>query len=200
MSNPDPKDFPSNSIKRKEPKPVKKITSGKVVKRQEPLISRMLYSETSQNIVSYILWDVLIPAAKSTLTDMITSIPEFLFYQGESRGKRFHRDRGRSYVSYQSYYGDKRRERRPVRQRSHVGHQLSNVLIEDLWDAEEVLDQLTEAVDVYGTTSVADFYVAVNIDPDTVDFKWGWDNLSSAYVKRVRGGHILVLPKPMPLD
>jgi hypothetical protein len=63
-----------------------------------------------------------------------------------------------------------------------------------------VLSSLVELIDTYDVATVADFYSSVGLEGEWSDNKFGWDNLSSAEVKRIREGYILVLPKPVALD
>jgi len=200
-------DYPSNSItpKKEEPEKIKKVTNAVVVEKQKPLLAR-LFGEHMQDIGSYILWDVIVPTAKSTVSEIITNGIEMILY-GESgstpyrRRRGISRDRDRSYVSYNSMYGrDRDRSRRPSKRAPRNRHQFDDIVIDSKAEAEEVLTVLVEAIEMYDTCSVADLYGAVGMAPEFTDHKWGWYNLSSAYVKRDRFGYSLVLPKPEPLD
>jgi len=199
-------EFPSNSkiIDKKEKETTRKVTKAVVVEKQKPLLTRMLGDHMSQ-VGTYILWDVLIPAAKSTISDIISNGIEMVLYgePGTKRKGRLHRDRDRSYVSYNSIYDrqsrrSRQRERPSDRGRSR--HQFDDIIIESKPEAEEVLTVLVEAIEMYESCAVADLYEAVGLPTDFTDHKWGWFNLSSAYVKRDRFGYSLVLPKPEPLE
>lgn len=203
----DPDKLPGNKISlttkpEKEEKQIKQITTAtRIQRRDEPLITKIVYNETTQSLFQYFLWDVIIPAFKATVSDMITGIPDFLFPDQRTSSRNHYRDRDRTYVSYKSYYGKQERERtqRRPRERSKT-HEFDDILIADYRDAVSVLDQLTEMIDVYETASVADFYTGVGISPQAIDYQWGWDNLSDGYVQRVRGGNIIVLPRPFKFD
>jgi len=199
-------EFPSNSktTEKKEKETTRKVTKAVVVEKQKPLLTRMLGDHMSQ-VGTYILWDVLIPAAKSTISDIISNGIEMVLYgePGTKRKGRLHRDRDRSYVSYNSIYDrqsrrSRQRERPSDRGRSR--HQFDDIIIESKPEAEEVLTVLVEAIEMYESCAVADLYEAVGLPTDFTDHKWGWFNLSSAYVKRDRFGYSLVLPKPEPLE
>lgn len=199
-------DYPSNSItpKKEEPEKIKKVTSAVVVEKQKPLLAR-IFGEHMSDIGTYILWDVIVPTAKSTISEIITNGIEMILY-GESgstpyrRRRGISRDRDRSYVSYNSMYS-RDRSRRPSRRSSKRNrHQFDDIVIESKAEAEEVLTVLVEAVEMYDSCSVADLYEAVGLPPEFTDHKWGWYNLSSAYVKRDRFGYTIVLPKPEPLE
>jgi hypothetical protein len=125
---------------------------------------------------------------------------------GEKKGSRTTRDRGRSYVSYNSYSNrdrDRRDDRRD-RDRSSVArarHNFDDIILETRGEAEEVLSCLADLTQDYGQASVADLYDLVGITGQFTDNKWGWTDISSASATRARnGGYVLNLPKPILLD
>lgn len=201
---PKEEDFPSNSNiqKGKElARKVKKITTGTVVRKKKSFInsfSETFLGDTTKNVVNYILFDVLVPAAKNTISEMISTGIEMLLY-GEPRRNR--RDKRSSHVSYGNYYNrDRDRERERPIERNRGRHTFDDVVIDTRAEAEEVLSNLVEIVDNYGVVSIADFYDLVGLNGDWSDHKYGWDNLSQTVIQRVREGYILVFPKPLVLD
>ena len=193
-------EFPSNSKATEKKETTRKVTKAVVVEKNKPLLARMFGDHMSQ-VGTYILWDVLIPAAKSTISDIISNGIEMVLYgePGTKRKGRLHRDRDRSYVSYNSMFDRQSRKSRQQERSSGRGrsrHQFDDIIIESKPEAEEVLTVLVEAIELYDTCAVADLYEAVGLPTDFTDHKWGWFNLSSAYVKRDRFGYSLVLPKP----
>lgn len=67
-------------------------------------------------------------------------------------------------------------------------------------EAEQVLNNLRELVSDYGVASVADLYDLVgNIGSYKLN-GYGWKDLSSSTIKRVRKGYLLDLPIPMILE
>ena len=201
-----PKEFPGNrkTTEKKEKEVTRKVTKAVVVEKPKPLLIRMFGDNVSQ-VGTYILWDVLIPAAKSTFSEIISNGIEMILYgePGIKRKDRLHRNRDRSYVSYNSMFDRserKSRQRERPSDRGRSRHQFDDIIIESKPEAEEVLTVLVEAIEMYESCAVADLYEAVGLPTDFTDHKWGWDNLSSAYVKRDRYGYSLVLPKPEPLE
>ena len=192
-------EFPSNSINRKERDKLTKVTTGTLIKRRKPFLVRV-FGENAGSVGDYILFDVLVPAAKNTISDIISNGIEMLLY-GEPRQSNIRRDRGKSYVSYTNYYDkrDKRSDRERI-DRNRARHRFDDIIIDTKRDAEEVLSNLVDIVDEYGIATVADFYDLVGLTGDWSDNKYGWDNLSRSSVQRVRDGYILVLPKPYALD
>ena len=200
-------DFPGNrkTTEKKEKEATRKVTKAVVVEKNKPLLAR-LFGGHMQQVGTYILWDVLLPAAKSTISDIISNGIEMVLYgepgTSSKRRGRLHRDRDRSYVSYNSMYdrpGRRSRQQEP-RDRGRSRHQFDDIIIESKPEAEEVLTVLVEAIEMYESCAVADLYEAVGLPTDFTDHKWGWFNLASAYVKRDRFGYSLVLPKPEPLE
>ena len=201
-----PEEFPGNRkiIEKKEKEATRKVTKAVVVEKNKPLLTR-LFGNHMQEVGTYILWDVLLPAAKSTISDIISNGIEMVLYgePGTKRKSRLHRDRDRSYISYNSLYdrpGRRSRQQERPRDRGRSRHQFDDIIIESKPEAEEVLTVLVEAIEMYDSCAVADLYEAVGLPTDFTDHKWGWFNLSSAYVKRDRFGYSLVLPKPEPLE
>jgi hypothetical protein len=210
-------EFPSNSIggvkmKRRpldlrpprDEKKIVKVTTGKVIQRKKPFIDR--FAETfwggdAGSIGEYILYDVLLPAAKDTIFDMILTGAKMLLFGKADRsipGRR--NDRDKTYVSYGSFYKGGRFERaEPVRGRANMSN-FDQVVMASRGEADDVLTTLIEAIDNYDVATVADFYQAVGIAPSSTDNNYGWTHLGSAGVEPTRDGYIINLPRPRPID
>lgn len=201
-------EFPSNSFKSKEQgekKIVKKVEmKGKVKKTKQSLgkrVANTFFDDDTSSVGQYILWDVLIPAMKSTLSDIVSGGIEMLLYGGErERDNRSRRDRGRSYVSYSGYYDDKddRRNRRARGKKAR--HEFDEVIFDSRADAENVLTKLIDLIEEYDEVSVSDFYDMVGMDSTYTDRAWGWTNLRGSYVERGRYGYYIKLPRTVVLD
>jgi hypothetical protein len=199
--------FPSNSHKareeKKEAKKVEKIISGKVVQRKKSLGKRLMETfvgDDISNVSFYVIHDVLIPAAKSTLSEMVQGGIELMLF-GERKGSRTSRERGRSYVSYDKQRYNQRDERRDVSPRNRARHNFDEVILDSRGEAEEVLSHLVDLTIDYGQASVSDLYDLVGITGSFTDNKYGWTDLSSASASIARGGgYVLHLPKTVLLD
>lgn len=201
-------EFPSNSFKSKEGK--KKVIerveiTQKVKQKKKPLGRRLaetFFDDDTKSVGQYIIWDVLIPAAKSTISDIVTGGIEMLLY-GEgrdvSRG-RTKRDKGRSYVSYSNYYERDEREKRRARAKKNR-HEFDDILLFDSRrDAENVLSRLIDLLDEYDEVSVSDLYEMIGLESNYTDRDWGWTNLRGSYVERTRDGYVINLPRTEALD
>lgn len=196
-----PNSHKSKSSVDKAPK-LEKVIKGAVVTKKKPLSKR--FAETflgtdREDVMTYIIHDVVIPAAKSTISDVITGGIEMLLF-GETRGSRTRRDKGKSYVSYSGYYNNPRKEASAAESRKRARHNFDDIILESRGEAEEVLSVLVDNIDIYGMSTVADLYDLVGITSNFTDNKYGWTNLASATVSRVRDGYLISLPKPVVLD
>jgi hypothetical protein len=208
----DPMNYPSNSYKAKEtvkdekeePKKVEKVVKGKVVTKKKSLGRRFwdtFVGEDIADIGNYLIHDVLVPAAKSTITDMVQSIPELLFYHGEHRPSRSRRDGGRTRVSYEKCYdSDRRGDRRELSREDRARHNFDDIILESKRDADEIIERLIDIIDEYGQATVADLYDLVGVTEAYTDRSYGWTNLRKATWRHVSEGYMLVLPKPVLLD
>lgn len=197
-------DYPSNAKKDKgkEEKKVKKVIKGKALQRKKPLGKRILgtfVGDDINSVGSYVVHDVLIPAAKSAISEMVQGGIEMMLF-GERRGSRTRRDQGRSYVSYNNYSRDKREDRRDISPKGRASHNFDEILLPTRGEAEEVLSHLVDLIIDYGQASVSDLYDLVGITGNFTDNKYGWSDLSSASVTRAREGYILNLPRTRLID
>lgn len=208
--------FPSNSHRKKErerevdekKKDIQQVTATNATKRKKSIgkkFSEAFIGEESDKttVVDYILYDVLVPAAKNTISDMVVGGIEMLLF-GERRGRSMSRDRGRSYVNYSNYSRreeERSRDRRKVERRGESRRLYNDdIILDTRSEAELVIDRLLDIIDDYGAASVADLYALVGIDSEYTDNKYGWTNLSMASVSRCRDGYILNLPKAYEID
>lgn len=210
---PTPDAYPGNSDKKRmnqqeEPKKeIKKVASA--TKRKKSMAKKFKEAFVGedgddQSVADYILYDVLVPAAKNTISDMVTGGIEMILY-GERRGSsRMNRDRGRSYVNYSGYSTrrDDNRARNGSRVRRSARDRVYNddIIIPTRGEAEQTIDSLLDIIDQYGSASIADLYSLTGIDSDFTDNGYGWTNLSTASVSRTRDGYILNLPRAYPID
>lgn len=199
--------YPSNSFKSKEEKklPEKKIEkaiSGTAKKHKKSEIRKftdVFISEDVESVKSYILIDVLVPAIKKAISDIVTNGIDMLLY-GES--KHTGTSTAASKVSYRSYY-DKRNESNRERysmMNTRVGYDYDNIILDTRGEAESVLSRMDELVSTYGMVSVADMYDLVGITGNYTDNKYGWTDIRNASVVRVRDGYVIKMPKALPID
>lgn len=181
-------------------KKIEKIVTGKVVTKKKSALSKFtdeFISEDAKNVKSYVFGEVLIPAIKKAVLDIVTDGINMILYGDAGRGgRRSNADK----VSYRNYYdrgySSNTRDTRP----STTKYSYDDVVLNSRGEAQEVLMRMEEIIDVYGVVSVADFYEMVGVPGDYTDNKYGWVNLNSADVVRVRDGYLIKLPRAAVID
>lgn len=200
-------DYKPNSHKSKEEprtapekKKVEKVVKGVVKTRKKNEIRKLadiFISEDISNVKSYIFMDVLIPAIKKAISDIVTDGIDMILYGGNGRRKR---SSSVSNVSYRSYYDKKDNYRREEPQR-RARFNYDDIVLESRGEAEEVLARMGELIETYGMVTVADLYDLVGKTCDYTADKYGWLNIRNAEPERTRdGGYVLRLPKAIPID
>lgn len=131
----------------KEEKKIEKVVTGKVITKKEGFFSKMfrgLISEDAKDVKSYVFGDVLIPAIKKAISDIVSDGIDIILY-GESNGKKRRSPAER--VSYRSYYDRSSDYRRPSPVYSDYSY--DNIILETRGEAEEVLTRMDELIDTY---------------------------------------------------
>ena len=201
-------DFKPNSHRFKEEqkesaekKKVEKVISGKVKTKKKSEISKfadVFISEDARNVKSYVLLDVLVPAIKKAISDIVTDGIDMILYGGTGRSKK-RSNSNSSYVSY-NRYSDHRDDRRgDSSYRAISRYDFENITLDNRGDAEEVLERMDELLDAYGIVTVSDLYDLVGITGEFTDNKYGWTSLRNAEIVRVRDGYKLKLPRVTPV-
>lgn len=187
-------------------KEIKRVTSDDPIRRRRPMRKR--FSETfvkgdAKTATEYVVLDVLLPAAREMFFETGSEWIRSLFF-GDSRrrGSMPPQAGPTGYVSYNRYAmgGRPAAPQRAMSRQARARHDFDEIVLQARTEAEEVIDQLFEVVNRYGTATVADLYELVGITGTHIDNKWGWTDLRGAGVSRVRGGYLLDLPEPVPLD
>ena len=192
---------------REEEKDIKRVTSEDPVRRKKSLgkqFKETFVAGDVKSTVRYGVFDVLIPAAKDTVVEVLSQGIEKLIY-GDSRrrpGSTPPQSGPTGIISYNRYRMQSRQTapQRVMSRQARSRHDFDEVVLTSRTEAEEVIDRLFEVVSRYGTATVADLYELVGITGTHTDNKWGWTDLRGAGVSRVRGGYLLDLPEPQPLD
>lgn len=206
--------LPGNSNVSKEhptddrPKQSKVITGQ--VKVKKPGLGRKFadafFGEDVQDVKSYILRDVLVPTIKATISDVIGGGVEMLLFGRVSNGR--HNLGGtnnvtlRNYTPYGTAYTNVNNQTGyPRTQRLQADrYSVQDLIFSNRGEAETVLDTMISYLRQYdGMVSVADLYDMVGIIGAYTDHSWGWTDLTTASVRRVPDGYLLVLPRPVSL-
>lgn len=189
-------------------KTVEKVIQGSAVKKKRSLGRRffdIFIDENVGDVKSYLIYDVLVPAVKENIAELINSAVSMLFF-GEASRRVMRRQGGNgtgSKVNYGGYFNGngQRTERLPRGGRSRIAHDFEDIAFESRGEAEMVLDGMMEILNEYKQVSVADFYDLAGVSTEFTDNKYGWTDLRGC---RVTGspsrGYTIMLPKCMQLE
>ena len=199
----DPMDLKPNSHKYREKqadlarKKNESVVKGGVKTRKNGVrkFAETFISDDAKDIKSYILYDVVIPTIKNTF---LTSLDMLLNGGRGSYNNRSHTSK----VSYHRYYDDPRDNKtRPDSGRPRSRFDYDDIEFDHRSDAEAVLEQMIDTIEEYKIVTVQDMYEFAELSAPFTSNKFGWTNLSSAYVTSVMGGgYVIKLPKAMPID
>lgn len=193
----------SKNIQEKDKK-IEKVVTGVVKTKKkskfEGIMSNFI-SEDAKSVKSYVFGEVLIPAIKKAISDIVTDGIDIILY-GESRG-RSRNNRPSNYVSYSNYASGGRNDRSRMNERQALmagSYSYNDIILSSRGEAEDVLTRMDELMDTYGLVRVADLYDLVGITGNYTDNKYGWTNIRNASVERVRDGYMIKMPRAVPID
>lgn len=195
--------FPSNSHESKEKRIIKPVVSGAKTKKKSEIskFADVFLAEDVNSVKTYIVMDVLVPAIKKAISDIVTNGIDMILYGGN--GNPSTKKSISSKVSYTPYYKYNQQSNhaseRPV-SRPKAAYEYDDVLFDSRGEAEKLLMAMDEAIKEYGMVSVGDYYDMAGVTSQYTTHKYGWTDLREAQVIRIREGYIIKLPKPAPLN
>lgn len=192
--------YKAEQKEKEEREKVEKIVSGSVKRKKTTeldKIGKAIISEDARNVKNHIVMDVLVPAFKNALSDVVTDAINMILF-GDTKRRGSSSSGSSRYVAYDSRFRDSSYNRQETRRSS--SYDFDDVILDTRGDAEEVLDRMNELVDRYGLVRVADMYDLVGLQCNYTDNKYGWSSLRTAEIIRDREGYRLKLPRVMPID
>ena len=162
-------------------------------------LADIFISEDIANVKSYIFMDVLVPAIKKAIYDIVTNGIDMFLYGGSGKNKS---NSTSSKVSYRNYYEKKNNNgyRGSENVQSRNGFDYDDIIFSNRGEAEAVKQQMHDVIDQYGIVTVADLYDMAGLTAPYTSQKYGWMSVGSAEAVRVRDGYMLKLPRAVPID
>lgn len=203
---------PADDVKETETKKIERVTTGEALRRKRPLGKRLadtFVGGDAKSVWGYVLFDVLIPAAKDMAADAVSQgVERMLFGEARSTSRRtgLRPSGANGHVSYNRYHpgsaGYARRDdpRPQLSRRARAAHDFDEIVLPTRGEAESAIDQMFAVLAQYEQVTVAELYEMVGITPEFTDEKYGWTDIRGAGVTRVRNGYLLDLPRPISLD
>jgi hypothetical protein len=199
---------PEGKKPKEEPKPeIKKIVDTAKT-RKKPIykrISGMFIGGSAKSASDYVVFDVMIPAAKDMIVEAGSSMIERIIFGDSRRGRRGGATPppggAQGFFNYNKPYTVASQQEAPrLSRQARAQHNFDEIILATRLEAEEVLENLYEIVSHYDVVTVADLYKMVGVSSNHVDTTWGWTDLTGAGVSKVRGGGFLLdLPGPKHL-
>lgn len=185
-----------------EEKRVSQVVKGpvKTKKNEVRKLADIFISEDLNSVKKYVFMDVLVPAIKKAIYDIVTNGIDMFLYGGSGRGKS--NNPGGAKVSYRNYYEQKNTNgyRPSENNRQNNAFDYDDIVFNNRGEAEAALQQMRDIVARYGLVTVNDLYEMTPLSAPYTSQKYGWMDVSNVDVVRVRDGYILKLPRAVPID
>lgn len=189
---------------------VEKIITGKVVQRKPNIakrLARSMVADDVSNVGDFVLTDVVGPALRNLVFDIISQGTHRVLYGPNARTRRGYGtgipNYGGPVSNLKTAYHKAREENGPsgpqMSRQEQATHDFTGIFLESHADIQEVIDQLQARVERYGFASVADLYGYLGVTGSFADQKHGWSDLSTAAPLHTRHGFTFDLPRPQPL-
>ncbi len=184
-----------------EEKRVTKVVKNpvKTKKNEVRRLADIFISEDVANVKEYIFMDVLVPAIKKAIFDIVTNGIDMFLYGSTGRNKN---TVSGTKVNYRTYYEQKNTSgyhgSESVKNRN--GFEYDDIIFSSRGEAEAVKQQMQAAIKKYGFVTVADLYDMVDQPAPYTSQKYGWIDVSNTEVARYRGDYMLKLSRAVPID
>lgn len=170
----------------KEPGAIKKFVSG-------------VFKGDFRTVGAYLLNDLLKPTLRDMGLNALHSTIDILFGDGSSKYSKYSSSSSKVRTSYSKSSTSTNSNSAFVASGGTMTTVLKEITFENYSDADEILNMLCEKIDKEGCASVADYYEYCKQKSDWTDHQWGWNSLASARSRRVNGGYVINLPRPVRL-
>lgn len=204
-----PSEYPANSASSKRKpqneKDLSPVVENGATRRRKSL--RKQFKETfvagdARMAVRYMMFEVVLPSARDMIVEaMHQGMEKLIFGDSRRRGATPPQAGPTGHISYNRYSSSRMSgPGRAMSRQARARHDFDDIVLDNRAEAEEVIDRLFNLVSQYDSATVADLYELVGLSATHTDHKWGWEDLQGAGVSRIRGGYLLDLPEPEPLD
>lgn len=189
----------------KDEKHIEKVVTTPVIERPKSLGRKfhdVFLGGSARQAAGYVAADVLLPALRNLIVDIVTKYTDRLVYGENMRrrppGTNYH-DRYRGVTQYRPLFQDPRERDRvspigPPRP-SQNRHEINDVILGSREEAELVIERLGDILAQYDVVALADLYDLLGLETSHVDNKWGWTSLGRMQVRQTRQGYLLELPQ-----
>lgn len=195
-------DYASNTHKSKEKNDIPEKTVEVVVetppriKKKTMLeeIADLFLPEDRPSIKDYIIKDVFVPTIKRAIVSSVD-----LFFNGTTTVAPTTRTTTTpaSRIAYNSISTKQTKVSSLATTRTY---DYGTLIFNTRAEAEAVLEQIQEIIDVYNIASVNDLFDSAGLTGDATSTKWGWTSIEGARVEVTDGGYSIRMPKARPIN
>lgn len=162
-----------------------------------------LFESSIQEVVDYIVHDVLVPMVKRTIYNSVVSGLGMMLGENPVSSDKQGGSNPGGRVSYRAYYASGQNgnsQKADIRNRQGRYLEYTEIEFDTRGDAELVLMRMEDILENFDTVSVAELCDLIGEKHDFTECKYGWTSLDSANVRSTLSGrHILQLPRPVLL-
>ena len=176
-----------------------------IVSTKKPLSQKaaeLFFGDDVDSLGGYVVREIVVPSLKNTFLDVMESI--FMGGTRRNRGRGYgYSDGGYDYgypyrtrsvyggrdSSRRDSYRDRDRDDRYEERDKRVDYR--NIVVRYREDAEEIIDRMREAIDLYNQVSIAELYRLVDLPSAYTDNNWGWTDPRDIGIKRVSSGYLI---------
>lgn len=184
-----------------EDKRIQKVVKNpaKIKTNEARKLADIFISEDVTNVKNYIFMDVIVPAVKKAIYDVVTNGIDMFLYGSSGKGKS---SSSSSKVSYRNYYDQKNSSSYRGSESNYSRNALdyNDIVFDNRGEAEAALQQMKDIIGRYGLVTVIDLYEMADQTAPYTAQKYGWSDVSGSEVQRTRDGYKLKLPRATPID
>ena len=206
--------YPSNTLKernkqaqKKEKPDLKCVVRGKTKPVPQSFWSKVFVGikpASGQTMKGFIFDEIVTPLIQRAVVEGVTGAINYLVKGDAYADRKNNNSFGKSYINYNGISSGKSNGNgsQYVYSGKNSGMEIENVWFESRVDAQRVLDEMQSVIAGYDILTVNGFYDIIGrtniIYPSNE--KFGWSDLRNAYITASRGGWVIHLPHPMPID
>jgi len=186
---------------------LQKVVTGPVLKKDKSVgrkFKDVFFGGDAKQATLYVASDILLPALRNLVVDMITRGTERLIYGDRVTPRR---DSRTNYGAQYTISGSPRLsfDPRDPRQTSIPSipprgrgvssrHEVGDVIVGTKAEADLVVEQLCNVLETYEVVSLADLNELLGLETSHIDYKWGWTFIHNVPIRQTRNGYLIELP------
>lgn len=173
------------------------VARAKVTNNRGKKLVSSLFPTSPADVVEYVVTDIVVPALKDLVSDMVTGAIENALYGSNSRRGGYSRRGSMSsgWTSRTDYSAISKPKGR-VEIVSPRSTDWKDLRYDSRSAAENVLAGMDRHIQRYGRATVGDLMTLSGVSSSVIDERWFWSDLNGAGVRSSRGGYIITLPDP----